>query len=83
MLFELSFMNIYTCRAQVAAAKAAEEIDVRGLHPSPDKTLAIIFHVLLPTAAWNWGKNSTMHVRFGHPKLGGWKRDVGEFKKKG
>lgn len=54
-------------------------VDTTGFHPPPEKSLEVTFHVLLPTEVWNWGKKSHIHMRFGHPRLGEWIEDVGEF----
>jgi hypothetical protein len=40
--------------------------------------VTIQFNVVLPLKAWKWKDGiSNVFLRFGNPKLGGWKYDVG------
>ncbi len=53
---------------------------VDGFNPSPEKQLIVIFHILIPKYAWGWkDKDSYVTLKFGHRRLGEWKRDVGDF----
>ena len=58
------------------------EVDTTGFLPPSEKTLKVTFHVLLPKDVWNWDQTSSMHMRFSHPKLGAWNKDVGKFTNK-
>jgi hypothetical protein len=49
-----------------------------GLKASPEKSVKLIFHVLVPKPCWEWDSTSAMFVRFGHLKLGPW-TDCGKF----
>ena len=60
-------------------SQTAKLFDVTGFHPPEERTLEVTFHVLLPKEAWNWSQSSSMHMQFGHPKLGQWKQDIGSF----
>lgn len=53
-----------------------------GSHPPSERTLELIFHVLVPVVPWNWDNTCKMCMRFDHPSLGEWKGDIGEFKPK-
>jgi hypothetical protein len=70
-------MYFYVLRSQTADL----QVDTTGFHPPAEKSLEVTFHVLVPKNVWNWDNTckSHMHMQFGHPKLGEWKEDVGEF----
>lgn len=55
------------------------EIDTTGMHPPPEKTVSVVFHVLIPTSIWGWNENCRVFLRFGHSKLGKWKKNIGDF----
>ncbi len=42
-------------------------------------TVNIVFHAIIPKLFWEWDEKSFVSLRFGNPKLGGWK-DIGTFK---
>lgn len=52
------------------------EMDTSGIHASPDQSLAVTFHVLVPKDVWKWDSNTKMTMRFGDRRLGNWQKDV-------
>ena len=50
-----------------------------GFNLSPDKSIAVTFHALVPKETWKWESNTIMTMRFGHSRLGKWNRNVGIF----
>ena len=52
---------------------------VTGIHDSNEHSVTITFNVIVPLNYWVWEKNSTIHLHFGHEKLGKWKTDIGDF----
>lgn len=52
------------------------ELDTSGIHVSPDQSLAVTFHALLPKDVWKWESNTKMTMRFGDARLGKWIKDV-------
>ncbi len=64
-------------RSKTAGMK---ENDLTGFNPPPEKQFTVIFHILIPKSAWGWkDKESYVTLRFGHGRLGDWKRAVGDF----
>lgn len=58
---------------------SVDEIDTTGMYPSTDKKIEIVFHVIIPAGIWGWKENSRVRLRFGHSRLGNWKKDLGDF----
>lgn len=50
-----------------------------GLNPTHEHFVAVTFNVILPVKYWLWDETFSLSLRFGHSKLGNWKKDVGEF----
>lgn len=63
--------QIYTCTYRPA-------INFSGLEAPPEKSFQLTFHVMIPKTYWEWDSKSSVHIRFGHPKLGEWS-DCGNF----
>ena len=55
------------------------DANMAGFNASPDKSIAVTFHALVPKETWKWESNTIMTMRFGHFRLGKWSRDVGVF----
>ena len=48
-----------------------------ALNPTDDRAIAVQFNAVLPLQAWEWKDDcSSVHLRFGHEKLGNWKYDT-------
>jgi hypothetical protein len=48
-----------------------------------DRCVTISFNIIIPVQHWLWEKGDEkcrVALQFGHPKLGNWKEDIGEFK---
>lgn len=52
------------------------EADTSGIHVSPDKSIAVTFHALVPKDAWKWENDTKMTMRFGDQRLGKWNKDI-------
>lgn len=52
------------------------ELDTSGIHASPDQSIAVTFHALVPKDAWKWESDTKMTMRFGDSRLGKWLKDV-------
>jgi hypothetical protein len=50
--------------------------DMAGFSVSPDKSIAVTFHALVPKETWKWESNTIMTMRFGHHRLGKWIRNA-------
>ena len=51
-----------------------------GLQPSAGKEFRIFFRIVLPKDAWGLDAgNLSVSLRFGHPRLGSWMINVGNF----
>lgn len=48
------------------------DTSMSGFSVSPDKSIAVTFHALVPKEAWKWESNTIMTMRFGHYRLGKW-----------
>ena len=49
----------------------------KGLRGSPQESMKIVFHALLPISPWKWSNSCPVCIRFGHPNLGDWQCDCG------
>ena len=73
-----TLQNHSICRSQKTGVN---EIDMTGLNP-PENEFTVIFHILVPKYAWGWkDKESYVTLKFGHRRLGNWKRTSGDFKR--
>lgn len=54
-------------------------LNLTGFSPPPEKKVDVVLHVLIPVEAWGWNDKCRVHVRFGHFRLGNWKKDIGCF----
>ena len=55
-------------------------LDVTGLECNDPKTsVKLVFHAIVPLPYWEWDNKSRIYIRFGHPKLGDWDYNCGEF----
>ena len=52
-----------------------------GLKPSNEDSMMVIFRAIVPLDIWEWDDQSKIYIRFGHPKFGNWKVDVGPGKR--
>lgn len=51
-----------------------------GVHKSKEQCVTVTFNVIVPVKYWDYDKdNSRVSLHFGHPQLGEWKCDIGEF----
>ena len=50
-----------------------------GTHDSDDHAVAVTFKVIVPKMFWLWDENSKIYLRFGDPRLGNWKENIGGF----
>ena len=55
------------------------DINTSGIYPSAENKIDITFHVLIPIKVWGWSDKCRVHLRFGHSKLGKWKKNIGNF----
>ena len=54
--------------------------DIAGLEcDDPRTSIKLVFHAIIPLPFWQWDNKSCIYMRFGHPKLGNWNVDCGEF----
>jgi hypothetical protein len=54
--------------------------DTTGLECNdPEMSMKLVFHAIIPLQFWGWDDNSSIYMRFGHPKLGDWVVDCGQF----
>lgn len=52
------------------------EVDTSGIQASPEQSIAVTFHALVSKDTWKWEANTKMTMRFGHSRLGNWKKDI-------
>ena len=52
------------------------DANMTGFNISPDQSIAVTFHALVPKEAWKWESNTKMVMRFGHYRLGKWSRNA-------
>lgn len=52
------------------------DANMTGFNVSPDKSIAVTFHALLPKEAWKWESGTKMTIRFGHYRLGKWLKNA-------
>ena len=50
-----------------------------GIHKNCEHSVAVTFNVIIPLNYWLWDDRTQVNLRFGDPRLGGWKNDVGTF----
>ena len=55
------------------------EVDITGVHPPPERMIEVVFNVLIPANIWGWNEKCEVHLRFGHTRLGRWKKNIGNF----
>ena len=54
--------------------------DITGLECNdPEMSMKLVFHAIIPLQFWDWDEKSSIFMRFGHPKLGDWVADCGQF----
>ena len=49
-----------------------------GLNAPLQRKIKLVFHVIVPTAYWDWSGQSRLRIRFNDKNLGDWS-DVGDF----
>jgi hypothetical protein len=77
------FLSIYIILNFVLAfSEPKPNVCTVGLKASPKKSVKLTFHVLVPKTCWEWDSKTSMHIRFGHLKLGPW-TDCGTFEEIG
>ena len=50
-----------------------------GICEDNKNAVEITFKVILPSQFWGYDERSSLHLHFGHPKLGEWKHNIGKF----
>ena len=52
---------------------------ISGITPTTAHSVAVTFHVIVPLHHWLWDQSTSIYLRFGDSRLGGWEQDVGVF----